>query len=190
MPAAPNLQSPDPSLSTMIMESSANAALGVLGLWMWLMLVGSLALLLGGMYALYCLGRAAAGLDRLASAVEELANRQPGDTITPQGNVPSGPGPGSTVPAYAATPPQGVPAPVPSATPASYPAAAGPYPSSVASSTRSSELPPPDSSLSSPPSNPPVGMSSPPATGSGQDLASGSSSEDNSTYGRSHDRPL
>ncbi|MBV9867182.1 MAG: hypothetical protein JO316_17640 [Abitibacteriaceae bacterium] len=58
------------------MDSGGNAALGLIGLWMMLQLVAFLALLLGGIYALFCLGRAASGLDRLASAVEAMVERQ------------------------------------------------------------------------------------------------------------------
>lgn len=51
------------------MES--NPALGLLGFWMMLQLVASLALLIGGIYLLFCLGRAASGLDRMANAMED-----------------------------------------------------------------------------------------------------------------------
>jgi hypothetical protein len=47
-----------------------NPLAGVLGLLMMLQLGVVLLVLLGGLYALYCLSRAASGLDRLASAVE------------------------------------------------------------------------------------------------------------------------
>lgn len=56
-------------------------------------LVATLALLLGGIYALYCLGRAASGLDRLASAAEEWVSRQSPAT----GSTPGAPGTGSSV---------------------------------------------------------------------------------------------
>ena len=48
----------------------------MLGLWLMVQLVVLLALLLGGLYALYCLSRAAAGLDRLAGAVELWVERE------------------------------------------------------------------------------------------------------------------
>ncbi|HVF10433.1 MAG TPA: hypothetical protein VNA16_06510 [Abditibacteriaceae bacterium] len=70
------------------MESSGNPALALLGFWMTMQLVATLALLLGGIYALFCLGRAASGLDRLASAVEEWVSRQSraaGSTPAPPG---------------------------------------------------------------------------------------------------------
>lgn len=50
------------------MES--NPLAGILGLLMMLQLGVVLLILLGGLYALYCLNRAASGLDRMASAVE------------------------------------------------------------------------------------------------------------------------
>jgi len=62
------------------MES--NPALGLLGFCMMLQLVASLALLIGGIYVLFCLGRAASGLDRMANAMEDwialqIAQAQP-----------------------------------------------------------------------------------------------------------------
>lgn len=59
------------------MDSSAGAnPLGAfLGFWMLIQLVVVLGLLLGGLYALFCLHRSAANLDRLASAVEDLVAR-------------------------------------------------------------------------------------------------------------------
>lgn len=59
------------------MESSAGAnPLGAfLGFWMLIQLVVVLGLLLGGLYALFCLHRTASNLDRLASAVEDLVAR-------------------------------------------------------------------------------------------------------------------
>lgn len=50
------------------MES--NPLAGILGLLMMLQLGVVLLILLGGLYALYCLNRAASGLDRMASSVE------------------------------------------------------------------------------------------------------------------------
>jgi len=51
------------------MDSSP--ALGLLGFWMMLQLMATLALLVGGIYVLFCLGRAASGLDRMANAMED-----------------------------------------------------------------------------------------------------------------------
>jgi hypothetical protein len=55
---------------------NSNPALGLIGFWMLLQLAATLAILVGGIYALYCLGRASAGLDRLASAMEEWVAQQ------------------------------------------------------------------------------------------------------------------
>ena len=49
----------------------SNPALGLLGFWMMLQLMATLALLVGGIYLLFCLGRAASGLDRMANAMED-----------------------------------------------------------------------------------------------------------------------
>lgn len=49
---------------------ASNSSSAVLGLLVLLQIAGLLALTLGGIYLLYCLGRAAAGLDRLASVAE------------------------------------------------------------------------------------------------------------------------
>jgi hypothetical protein len=50
--------------------------MGLFIFWLMLQLVLMMALLVGGIYVLYCLGRAAAGLDRLASAAEEWVQQQ------------------------------------------------------------------------------------------------------------------
>lgn len=58
------------------MES--NPVTSLLGFWMMLQLFVTLALLAGGIYLMFCLGRAASGLDRMASAMEDwvaLQNR-------------------------------------------------------------------------------------------------------------------
>lgn len=83
------------------MDSSAGAnPLGAfLGFWMLIQLVVVLGLLLGGLYALFCLHRSAANLDRLASAVEDLVARStsfnsPGGSVNPveyQGPSPPAP---------------------------------------------------------------------------------------------------
>ena len=49
---------------------ASNSSSAVLGLLVLLQIAGLLALALGSLYLLYCLGRAAAGLDRLASVAE------------------------------------------------------------------------------------------------------------------------
>ena len=48
----------------------ANSSSAVLGLLVLLQIAASLALALGTIYFLYCLGRTAAGIDRLASVAE------------------------------------------------------------------------------------------------------------------------
>jgi len=53
-----------------------NNAAGLLGFLMLMQLIFLLALLAGGLYALFALGRAASGLDRLASAMETWVERQ------------------------------------------------------------------------------------------------------------------
>ncbi len=58
------------------MTSSSESAGAVLALFLLLQLVGFLALLIGGIYLLACLQRAANGLDRMASVAEEWLHRQ------------------------------------------------------------------------------------------------------------------
>lgn len=83
------------------MES--NPALGLLGFWMFLQLVATLILVLGGIYVLFCLGRAASGLDRMANAMEEWVERQnaqaqaPPPAYPPQAPLPATP-PAAPVP--------------------------------------------------------------------------------------------
>jgi predicted lipid-binding transport protein (Tim44 family) len=86
------------------MES--NPALGLLGFWMMLQLFATLALLAGGIYLMFCLGRTASSLDRMASAMEEWVALQ---TQRPPNQNPFLPHTGST---------PGVSAPIPSASPA------------------------------------------------------------------------
>lgn len=64
------------------MEQNTNPVLTFLGFWMFLQLAASIILILGGIYVLYCLGRAAAGMDRLATAVEEWVQLQKPDNTT------------------------------------------------------------------------------------------------------------
>lgn len=64
------------------MEQNTNPVLTFLGFWMFLQLAASIILILGGIYVLYCLGRAAAGMDRLATAVEEWVQLQKPNTTT------------------------------------------------------------------------------------------------------------
>jgi hypothetical protein len=67
------------------MNGGGNPLTNVLGFWMMMQLVSTLALLLGGLYALFCMSRAASGLDRLASAVEDLVAR---GASTPNAHLP------------------------------------------------------------------------------------------------------
>ena len=71
----------------------SNPALGLLGFWMMLQLMATLALLVGGIYVLFCLGRAASGLDRMANAMEDWIALQTAQsqTIMPSPNTPSRP---------------------------------------------------------------------------------------------------
>jgi hypothetical protein len=62
---------------------NSNPALGLIGFWMMLQLAATIAILLGGIYALYCLGRASAGLDRMASAMEEWVEQQRAGSTPP-----------------------------------------------------------------------------------------------------------
>jgi hypothetical protein len=84
-----------------------------MGFWMMMGLVSTLALVLGGLYTLYCMSRYASSMDRLASAVEELVKRQQGPAAetpirpsVPSAPVPpvppSGPAPTAVVPAPSA----------------------------------------------------------------------------------------
>jgi|GEM_PF-4355357 len=64
------------SLTLFFMEQGANPVLTFLGFWMFLQLAASIILILGGIYVLYCLGRAAAGMDRMATAMEQWVQMQ------------------------------------------------------------------------------------------------------------------
>lgn len=79
-----------------------NPLTGLLGLLMLLQLAVVLMILLGGLYALYCLNRAASGLDRLASAVEnwvsQTAKTQARIAAQPSQLQPSQPLPSQSLP--------------------------------------------------------------------------------------------
>lgn len=91
-----------------------NPALSLLGFWMMLQLFALLALLAGGIYLMFCLGRAASGLDRMANAMEEWVALQ-NQTLSKQHS--SLPQAGST-PTASAPPSAAPPIPVaPAATP-------------------------------------------------------------------------
>ncbi len=66
------------------MES--NPLTSLLGFWMMLQLFATLALLAGGIYLMFCLGRAASGLDRMANAMEDWVALQ--NQNTPNKNLP------------------------------------------------------------------------------------------------------
>lgn len=157
------------------MSESASPGLGLLGFWMLLQLVAFVALLLGGLYLLYCLGRAASGLDRLATAVEEMVQRQappppllgprPGampssGMVSPSGMVPPGTVPPSGM-VPSGTPPPLIPQPfVPgTTTPAAGPSPAGMPPVEAAAPPPAVGQPP---TMGQPPT---VGQ--PPAAGDG-----------------------
>jgi len=97
------------------MESNGSAAMGLFVFWLMLQLVLMIALLVGGIYVLYCLGRAANGLDRLASAAEEWVRRQnpapPPGPHPPQTMPPAGSLLRPTAPQAAPPPPQAAPPP-------------------------------------------------------------------------------
>lgn len=55
---------------------SGNPVAGLIGLWMFLKLAGFVAVLAGGLYALYCLSRAASSIERVAIAMEDWIAQQ------------------------------------------------------------------------------------------------------------------
>jgi hypothetical protein len=93
-------------------ETGTSPILGLMGFWMMMGLVSTLALVLGGLYTLYCMSRFASSMDRLASAVEELVKHQHGPTAeTP--TRPQAP----PVPSVPSTSASAVVIPAPSTTP-------------------------------------------------------------------------
>ena len=56
-------------------SSSQQSAVALLGLWMFFLVMGSVLLVGGCIYALYCLGRMASNLERLANGVELMLSR-------------------------------------------------------------------------------------------------------------------
>src|SRR4028119_614208 len=54
------------------MSEGPNPLMGIAGFWMLIQLVSTLALVLGGIYALYCLTRTTNAIERLADATERL----------------------------------------------------------------------------------------------------------------------
>ena len=105
------------------MNEGANPLAGIVGFWMLMQLASTLALLLGGIYGLYCLSRAASGMERLAAAVERMAaERATPNLQTPDMSpreAPSGAGGIVVPPTYPAAAPQPfVPQVVPNVPPA------------------------------------------------------------------------
>jgi hypothetical protein len=94
------------------MES--NPALGLLGFWMMLQLFATLALLAGGIYLMFCLGRTASSLDRMASAMEEWVALQT-QNLSHHSSTDRNP----LLPHIGSTP--GVSAPIPATPPAAMP---------------------------------------------------------------------
>lgn len=72
---------------------ASNSSSAVLGLLVLLQLAGLLALALGSIYFLYCLGRAAAGIDRLADVAEAWLVWQQSSAAQPQTAPPTRGGP-------------------------------------------------------------------------------------------------
>jgi hypothetical protein len=108
------------------MSEGANPLAGIVGFWMLMQLASTLALLLGGIYALYCLSRAASGMERLAAAIERIAAERAMPNLQTPGMPPAGmpsrepqSGAGGVVvpPTYPAATPQPFVPHVPSAAP-------------------------------------------------------------------------
>ena len=64
------------------MSDGPNPLMGIAGFWMLIQLVSTLALVLGGIYALYCLTRTANAIERLADATERLTMRDAQNQVT------------------------------------------------------------------------------------------------------------
>ena len=115
------------------MSEGSNPFAGIIGFWMLMQLASTLAMLLGGIYALYCLNRAASGMERLAAAAERLSAGSA--TREMQGGAFSS-GAGNTAPhsasyggfggTAAGTPPQPPAPPTPQTPPVPPPAPAAP----------------------------------------------------------------
>jgi len=99
------------------MESgSSSPAMGLFIFWLMLQLVLMMALLVGGIYILYCLSRASAGLDRLASVAEAWMRQQQqqnaaGRPYDPMQQPSPPPSPPQPVPYNTAVAPVEVPSP-------------------------------------------------------------------------------
>lgn len=98
----------------------SNPALGFLGFWMMMQLVATLALLIGGIYLMFCLGRAASGLDRMANAMEDWIALQ--SAQAQRGAMPSAPSAPQAPSAFGqSTPSAPIPPPSTPFTPVSAP---------------------------------------------------------------------
>jgi hypothetical protein len=108
------------------MDSGSDSSLALVGLLLVLQLFLLLVFVIGGIYVLYCLNKAASGLDRLASVAEAWLEHETRPKAGP-GPVPFVPGqpsapetPAPVVPPAAVTPPPvpstpAVPSPAPEA---------------------------------------------------------------------------
>ena len=112
------------------MSEGGSPLAGLLGFWMMMQLASTLALLLGGLYALYCLSRAAAGMERLAAAVEDLTAQQHPGRATPGATMPGGTMPTATPATTASDARPFVPAAPPGSAPPIAPPIAPPPPPS------------------------------------------------------------
>ncbi|HEX8235338.1 MAG TPA: hypothetical protein VF600_05235 [Abditibacteriaceae bacterium] len=95
------------------MSEGANPLAGIVGFWMLMQLASTLALLLGGIYGLYCLSRAASGMERLAAAVERLV----AERATPNLQMPMAPRDAQSANVTGAVPPVSSATTYPAATP-------------------------------------------------------------------------
>jgi hypothetical protein len=95
------------------MSEGANPLAGIVGFWMLMQLASTLALLLGGIYGLYCLSRAASGMERLAAAVERLVAERATPNLQTPNTAPREPQSGTVTGAVPAVVPHAAPAPPP-----------------------------------------------------------------------------
>lgn len=112
---------------------------GIIGLWLMFQVVTSVVSSLVMIYVLFCLGKTASSLERMAAAIEKLAEHQTTAAL-PQGRGPGGMPPASFNAPYIPTTPPYVPAPEVPPIPFT-PGAPPPSPAAVAPKT-----PPPSES--------------------------------------------
>jgi hypothetical protein len=117
--------------------SSENPISALLGAWLLFQIGSGVVTALAALYALFCLGKTASAMERLASAIETLAERQPASPILPgqQSHNASNYGapaynpPSYNQPSYAPYPPASTvapPAPPPAAPPPPVAVVVGP----------------------------------------------------------------